>query len=136
MSIDYDREYILDHYSHPRNYGTLEQPHAHAEVVNPLCGDRLTMDMHILDGRIAAVRFQGKGCAISQASASILTELIEGKTLQEVVSLDQDGFLHALSIPISSARAKCAFLSLRVMRDCLSQMGYQFSDDDDLGRMP
>src|SRR5216683_6053562 len=114
MSMDY-REYILDHYRNPRNYGKLEQPDIHSEDSNPLCGDQLGMDLQIENDHVTEVRFQGRGCAISQASASMLTEMIEGKTVQEVIALSKDDVLEALGISISPARTKCAFLSLRVL---------------------
>lgn len=124
MSMDY-REYILDHYRNPRNYGKLERPDAHAEDSNPLCGDQLAIDLQ-LDGEVVtAVRFQGRGCAISQASASMLSEMIEGKTVEEVVALGKDDVLDALGIPISPARTKCAFLSLRVLHRSLALAGLE-----------
>ena len=86
MSMDY-REYILDHYRNPRNYGTLEAPTAHAEDTNPLCGDQLGIDLQVEGDRVTEVRFKGRGCAISQAAASMLSELIEGKTLPGVEAL-------------------------------------------------
>jgi nitrogen fixation protein NifU and related proteins len=133
MSMEY-REYILDHYRHPRNYGTLEHPDAHAEDSNPLCGDQLAMDLHVEDDQVTAVRFRGRGCAISQASASILSEMIEGKPVTEVVELGKDDILDALGIPISPARMKCAFLCLRVLHRGLALAGLEkpSSSDDDL----
>ncbi len=86
MSMDY-REYILDHYRNPRNYGKLEHPNAHAEDSNPLCGDQLALDLQIEGDQVTAIRFQGRGCAISQAAASMLSEMIEGKPVEEVVQL-------------------------------------------------
>ncbi len=124
MSMDY-REYILDHYRHPRNYGKLEHSDVHAEDSNPLCGDQLGMDLQIEGDHITAVRFQGRGCAISQASASMLSEMIEGKTVQEVVQLGKDDILEALGIPISPGRIKCAFLSLRVLHSGLALAGLE-----------
>jgi nitrogen fixation protein NifU and related proteins len=131
MSMDY-REYILDHYRDPRNYGRLEHPDAHAEDSNPLCGDQLSMDLDIETNRVKAVRFQGRGCAISQAAASMLTEMIDGKTIDEVVALGKDDVLDALGIPISPARTKCAFLSLRVLHMALALAGLEqpLSDED------
>jgi nitrogen fixation NifU-like protein len=130
MSMDY-REYILDHYRNPRNYGKLEQPDAHAEDSNPLCGDQLAMDLQIEDDHVTAVRFQGRGCAISQASASMLSEMIEGKTVEEVVQLGKDDVLDALGIPISPARTKCAFLSLRVLHRGLALAGLEQPKEDE-----
>lgn len=130
MSMDY-REYILDHYRNPRNYGKLERPDVHAEDSNPLCGDQLGMDLQVQDGRIAEVRFQGRGCAISQASASMLSEMIEGQPVEEVIKLGKDDVLEALGISISPARTKCAFLSLRVLHRGLALAGLEKPDLDD-----
>src|SRR5205085_9332590 len=133
MSMDY-REYILEHYRHPRNYGRLEHPDAHAEDSNPLCGDQLAIDLVVEGDRVSEVRFKGRGCAISQATASMLSEMIEGKTVEEVVQLGKDDVLEALGIAISPARTKCAFLSLRVLHRSLAFAGLErstASDDED-----
>lgn len=133
MSMDYYREYILDHYRNPRNYGTLEHPTAHAEDSNPLCGDQLAIDLLIDGDHVQEVRFRGRGCAISQATASMLSEMIEGKPIDEVVKLGKDDVLEALGIPISPARMKCAFLSLRVLHSSLALAGLEkpSTDTDD-----
>src|SRR5258708_1040806 len=125
MSMDYYREYILDHHRNPRNYGTIEQPDAHAEDSNPLCGDKLAIDLRIEDGRVTEVRFQGRGCAISQAAAWMLSEMIEGHTVDEVIQLGKRDVLDALGISISPARTKCAFLSLRVLHRSLALAGLE-----------
>ncbi len=130
MSMDY-REYILDHYRNPRNYGTLEQPDAHAEDSNPLCGDQLAIDLQIEGDRVTAVRFRGRGCAISQASASMLSEMIEGQPVADVVKLGKDDILEALGIPISPARTKCAFLCLRVLHRGLALAGLEKPADEE-----
>src|SRR5438270_8262052 len=132
MSMEY-REYILDHYRHPRNYGKLEHPDTHAEDSNPLCGDQLAIDLQIEGDHVTAVRFQGRGCAISQAAASMLSEMIEGKTVEEVVQFGKDEVLDSLGITISPARMKCAFLSLRVLHRSLALAGLEkpAADDDD-----
>jgi nitrogen fixation protein NifU and related proteins len=130
MSMDY-REYILDHYRDPRNYGKLEKPDVHSEDSNPLCGDQLGMDLQIEGDRVTEVRFQGRGCAISQATASMLSEMIEGKTVEEVIRLGKSDVLEALGIPISPARTKCAFLSLRVLHRGLAMAGLEHPTDDD-----
>jgi nitrogen fixation NifU-like protein len=122
MSLDFDREYFLDHCSNPRNHEVLAHPHAHAEDINPLCGDRVEMGFQIYDGRISAIYFQGRGCVVSQAAASILTEMVKGKLVQEVIKLSEDDLLDALGIPISPARSNCAFLSLHVLRHCLGSV--------------
>ena len=130
MSMDY-REYILDHYRDPRNYGKLEKPDVHSEDSNPLCGDQLGMDLQIEGDRVTEVRFQGRGCAISQATASMLSEMIEGKTVDEVILLNKDDVLEALGIPISPARMKCAFLSLRVLHRGLAMAGLEHPEDEE-----
>ncbi len=133
MSMDYYRDYIMDHNRNPRNYGTLEHPDAHAEDSNPLCGDQLAIDLQIEDDRVKEVRFKGRGCVISQASASMLSEMIEGHTIDEVIQLGKDNVLDALGISISPARMKCAFLSLRVLHTSLAIAGLEKPDRDDEG---
>ncbi len=125
MSSMYEREIIMDHARSPRNYGTLENPDVHAEDSNPLCGDKLRMDLHVEGDRVAEVRFMGKGCAISQATASMLSEMMEGRTIAEVSALGKEDVLDALGIPISPARTKCAFLSLRVLHRGLAMAGLE-----------
>ncbi len=130
MSMDY-REYILEHYRNPRNYGKLEHPDVHAEDSNPLCGDQLGMDLLVEDDLVKEVRFQGRGCAISQAAASMLSEMIEGKSVEEVRALGKDDVLEALGVPISPARTKCAFLSLRVLHRGLAMAGLETVNDSE-----
>jgi nitrogen fixation NifU-like protein len=114
---DFYRELILDHYKNPRNKGTLEPADISYEDENPLCGDKVRIDLRLdPDGRVAAVRFSGQGCAISQASASLLTEEIEGKTLAELRHFDKAELLELLGIPLSPVRLKCALLSLKVLK--------------------
>jgi nitrogen fixation protein NifU and related proteins len=113
---DMYRDYILDHYKNPRNSGDLPGATNTYADSNPLCGDEITMALLIDDGKVADVRFKGKGCAISQASASILTEEIKGKTLDEIKAIDRDHILQNLGIPISPARVKCALLSLKTLK--------------------
>jgi nitrogen fixation NifU-like protein len=114
---DFYKEYILDHYRNPRNFGHLEHPTASAEDLNPLCGDKIHMDLSVgADGKIDDVKFEGKGCAISQASASMLTESLKGKTLEEVAHLSHDIVLENVGIGISPTRMKCAMLGLKVAK--------------------
>lgn len=114
---DFYRENILDHYRHPRNTGKLEHAtHSHEEH-NPLCGDVIRMDLRVNeDNIIEQVAFAGKGCAISQASASMLTEMIEGKSLDEAKKIGKEQILEALGIEIGPVRLKCALLSLKVLK--------------------
>ena len=114
---DFYKEYILDHYRNPRNFGHLEHPTASAEDLNPLCGDKIHMDLSVgADGKIDDVKFDGKGCEISQASASMLTESLKGKTLEEVARLSHDVVLENVGIGISPTRMKCAMLGLKVAK--------------------
>jgi nitrogen fixation NifU-like protein len=110
------REYILDHYRNPRNFGRLEKPDISHEEDNPLCGDVIGLDFKLEDGRIADVRFHGRGCAISQASASLLTERLKGMSLDEAKRIGREDVLGELGIEISPARLKCALLSLKVLK--------------------
>jgi nitrogen fixation NifU-like protein len=113
---DLYREVILDHYQNPRNYGTLEQPDISYEEDNPVCGDHIRLDLRLNDGRVSEVRFSGHGCAISQASASMLTEAIQGKTLEELKAFGKEELLDLLGIPLGPVRLKCALLSLKVLK--------------------
>jgi nitrogen fixation NifU-like protein len=123
------REYILDHYKNPRNFGRLEQPDVTHEEDNPLCGDVVGMDFRIKDGVIEDVRFHGRGCAISQASASLLTERLKGMTLDEAKKIDKQDVLRELGIDISPARIKCALLSLKVLK--VGAYGLADEDEDE-----
>jgi nitrogen fixation NifU-like protein len=114
---DFYKEYILDHYRNPRNFGHLEHPTAKAEDLNPLCGDTITMELAVDDaGKVSEVKFSGRGCAISQASASMLTESIKGLSLEEVAKLSPDAVLEKVGIGISPTRMKCALLGLKVLK--------------------
>jgi nitrogen fixation protein NifU and related proteins len=114
---DFYRDYILDHYRNPRNFGHLERPDVSAEDLNPLCGDQIRMELAVDEGGIVRdVRFSGRGCAISQASASMLTERVKGMPLSDVARLSKDAVLEDVGIGISPTRMKCAMLGLRVLK--------------------
>jgi nitrogen fixation NifU-like protein len=114
---DFYKEYILDHYRNPRNFGHLDAPTATAEDLNPLCGDKIRFELHVgADGVVDDVRFSGKGCAISQASASMLSESLRGEKLEDVARLSQERVLENVGIGISPARMKCAMLGLKVVK--------------------
>ena len=110
------RENILEHYKHPRNRGTLEHPDISYEDANPLCGDKLRMDFRIEDGKIAAVRFSGQGCSISQASASMLSEKLEGMSLEDAKKISREDVLEMLGIELGPVRLKCALLALKTLK--------------------
>lgn len=117
---DLYRDYILEHYRAPHNFGTLEHPDASYEGYNPLCGDRITMMLAIDDAEtLTDVAFTGRGCAISQASASLLTDRIKGKPLAEIAGIGRADVLDELGIEISPARLKCALLSLDTLQKAL-----------------
>lgn len=114
---DMYREQILDLYENPLNYGELDPHDFSYEEDNPLCGDVVRIDVRVdKDGRIAEIAWQGDGCAISQASASLLTEEVKGKTLAEVKAMEGQELLDLLGIKLSMARVKCALLSLKVLK--------------------
>lgn len=113
---DLYRENIIDHFRHPRHKGHLDAPDVHFHDVNPFCGDEITIELKLDGDRVQEAVFDGKGCAISQASASMLIDEIQGKTLDEVKALDKDDILEMLGIPIGPVRLKCALLSLKVLK--------------------
>jgi nitrogen fixation NifU-like protein len=123
------REYILDHYKNPRNYGRLDHPDITHEEDNPLCGDVVGMDFQIRDGVIEDIRFHGRGCAISQASASLLTERLKGIALDDAKKIDKNDVLGELGIQISPARIKCALLPLKVLK--VGAYGLASDDEDE-----
>jgi nitrogen fixation NifU-like protein len=111
------RDYILDHYKNPRNFGTLEPHDLDWHDHNPLCGDELGVHVLVDDqGKISDLRFHGQGCAISQAAASIVSEELIGKRVDELPELSAEWLIDLLGIDISPTRRKCALLSLKVMR--------------------
>ena len=117
---DLYRDYILDHYKHPRNFGELEPHDLEAQEHNPLCGDELGVQIRVKDGHIEELRFHGHGCAISQAAASIASEELTGMALDEVATLDADWMIDLLGIPVSATRRKCALLNLKVVRGAVT----------------
>ncbi len=111
------REEILEHYKRPHNWGEMENPHLVFEDMNPLCGDELRVMLRLdSQQRIEEVRFNGHGCAISQAAASMLSDEVKGMSLQDLRRLDRDFVLALLGIEISATRMKCALLSLKVLK--------------------
>jgi nitrogen fixation NifU-like protein len=119
---DLYRDYILEHYRQPHNFGTIDAPSAEYEGSNPLCGDRITLQVRVRDGKLETVGFTGRGCAISQASASLLTDEIKGKPLTDVAAFRADELLDLLGVEISPARLKCAMLSHETLRHVLDEL--------------
>jgi nitrogen fixation NifU-like protein len=110
------REAILDHYKHPRFKGHLDTPDIQYHDHNPFCGDELTIEIKIVDGKVTECAFDGRGCAISQATASMLMEEIHGMTLDELKLIDKQYILDLLGIELGPVRLKCALLSLKVLK--------------------
>ena len=110
------REEILEHSRNPRHHGTLEHPDFTYEDANPLCGDRIRVDVSVEAGRVSAVRFSGQGCAISQAAASMLCEKVMGMELEQVKSISRDDMLEMLGIELGPVRLKCALLGLKTLK--------------------
>jgi nitrogen fixation NifU-like protein len=114
---DLYREQILNHYREPRNKGRLESPDISYMDDNPLCGDRVQFDLRLDgDNRVVEVAWDGSGCAISMASASMLSEMIKGRSLDELRHLGKDDILNMLGIELGPVRLKCALLSLKVLK--------------------
>lgn len=114
------QENILDHYKNPRNFGKIENASVRHHESNPLCGDELDLFLVIDKNRkVADVRFNGRGCAISQASASMLTEQIKGKSIDELKKMTKENILEMLGIPLSPVRLKCALLSLDTLKNSI-----------------
>lgn len=128
---DLYREYILEHYKYPHNSGTLEAPTISHEEHNPLCGDQIRIDLLIEDEVIKDIRFSGRGCAISQASASILTDEIKGKSVAEAKAFSKEALLDLIGIPLGKnpVRLKCALLSLKTLKAGLYGVG-SIQDDE------
>jgi len=113
---DLYREYIVDHYRNPRNFGKLDNPDISYAEDNPVCGDHIQIDLMVDDGQITDVRFSGHGCAISQASASMLTEELVGMSLEDAKQISKEDILEMLGIQLGPVRVKCALLSLKVLK--------------------
>jgi nitrogen fixation protein NifU and related proteins len=120
---DLYRDYILEHYRRPHNFGVIEEPSASYEGSNPLCGDRITMQLAVKDGVVEQIGFTGRGCAISQASASLLTDEVKGKPIETVIDFGAADLLDLLGIEISPARLKCAMLSFDSLQHLLDEIG-------------
>jgi nitrogen fixation NifU-like protein len=119
---DFYRENILDHYKNPRNNGHLDHPTASAEGVNPLCGDELAVELEVDGGVVTDIRYNGRGCAISQAAASMLSDVVKGKRVEDLAGIGKEDVLEELGIPLTPIRLKCAMLSVGVLKVALSEL--------------
>ena len=130
MSDDIYREIILDHYRNPRNKGRLEHADVSTHDSNPLCGDEIDIHLKVEQGKIKDIKFEGRGCAISQASASMLTEMVMDKPLTSVKDLAKDDILENIGLMnLGPARIKCALLSLKVLK--MGMINYYTDRDPD-----
>jgi nitrogen fixation NifU-like protein len=132
-SADIYRELILDYYRNPRNFGKLEKYDIDAHDTNPLCGDEIDMQIKVGDGqKIEDIKFSGKGCAISQASASMLTELAKGKGLDWVKGVSKEDVFKLLGNPeLGASRVKCALLGMKVLKTGVyGYLGTHYDDPD------
>ncbi|HUG95534.1 MAG TPA: SUF system NifU family Fe-S cluster assembly protein [Pleomorphomonadaceae bacterium] len=116
------RDFILEHYRNPHNHGVLDPHDLHFADSNPTCGDELSMTLRLDGGRVEIedVAFEGRGCAISQASASILTDTLRGMTLDAVRAIEPKAVLDDLGVPIGPARLKCALLGYKVLQGAVA----------------
>lgn len=119
MSDAMYREQILDHYKHPHNKGRLPDADTTVKDSNPLCADEIEIFLKITDGKIADIKFDGQGCAISTAAASLLTDHVKGMTLDQVKTLTREDVFKLLGVPISAARTKCALLALKTIKSAI-----------------
>ena len=130
MSDDIYREIILDHYRNPRNKGKLQHADVSTHDSNPLCGDEIDIHLKVEEGKIKDIKFEGRGCAISQASASMLTEMVMDKPLTAVKDLAKDDILENIGLlNLGPARIKCALLSLKVLK--MGMINYYTDKDPD-----
>jgi nitrogen fixation protein NifU and related proteins len=131
------RDQILEHYKRPHNFGRLEDPDLEYEDTNPLCGDEQHVTIRLDgDGRVAEIAFDGKGCAISTAATSLLTDELAGRSREELLKLPKEFVLELLGIEISATRMKCAMLGLKVVKSASLGEPAEWEDEGEAGNAP
>jgi len=121
---DLYRDLILDHWKNPHNFGKLKKPTIEIKEANPLCGDDIELQIVVKKEKITDVKFSGEGCALSQAGASILTDILKGKSLSQVKRITEEKFLKIIGIRPNPARLKCALLSFSALQKALKQVKF------------
>lgn len=129
---DWAQANILDHHKHPRNHGALEHPTVSREEINTLCGDKVRLDLLVRDGIVEDLRWTGRGCTISQAATSMLTEALKGKPVAEAKAFGKEDVIELLGIPIGYSRMKCALLGLKALKVGVYTAGGEAWDQDEL----
>lgn len=115
------KEIILEHWKNPHNYGVIKNAGKKSRAINPSCGDEIEMSILLSRGKIKEIKFQGRGCVISRASASLLTDYIKGKNLKKIVNLKKGFIIKLLGVPISISRLKCALLPLEALKQIIKR---------------
>jgi nitrogen fixation NifU-like protein len=121
MAYDIYQEEILEHYKKPHNKGSIDHPDKFGHGNNPVCGDDISMYLKVSNGVIDDIKFDGRGCAISQASVSMLTDRLKGMSVADAMSLSPDDIKEMLHIPLSAVRIKCATLGLKVFQEAVGE---------------
>lgn len=121
---------LIEHYRHPHNYGELKNAQIQLEDGNPSCGDQIKLFINTKEGVIEDIKFSGKGCIISQSAASILTDIVKGKKVDEAKKITKEEMLENLLIPIGPMRLKCALLALKVLKKALYGKDFKEEEDD------
>lgn len=117
MSLDMYAEEILDHYRNPKNFGRLENSDMSSKDLNPVCGDQYEFQVKVSDGKVTEIKFNGDGCAISMASASMLSDFVKGKNVLEIQKITPEMVLGLLKVELSPSRMECALLPLSILKN-------------------